>query len=124
MRVQHLVVNHTLYIACDGTEFDTPEACENYEKSIAPMYIKPEWIECRQKQISENNQVKNILLAHMDENKKYTLTDLYFEILPQLVFLRKRMTVQRLMHITRQMCWDDDTIDRIYIKRQVYFIKK
>ena len=51
-------------------------------------------------------------------------TDLYFEILPQLVFLRKRMTVQRLMHITRQMCWDDDTIDRIYIKRQVYFIKK
>lgn len=123
MKVLHTVVPHTLYIACDGTEFDTPEACENYEKSIALIYIKPEWIEHRQKQISENNQVKEILLAYMDENKKYTLTDLYFEILPQLTFLRKRMTVQRLMHITRQMCWDDDTLSRTYIKRQVYFIK-
>ena len=123
MKIQHLVVNHTLYIACDGTEFDTFEACENYEKSITSKYIKPEWIEQRQKQISENNEVKEILLAYMDENKKYTLTDLYFDILPQLAFLRKRMTVQRLMQITRQMCGEDGTLDRTYIKRQVYFIK-
>lgn len=110
------------YIAKDGTEFYSQAECEKYEKTLEPLVIKPEWIERHQKQVAENDKVKEIMLAVMECGKKYILTDLYFELLPQLDFLRKRMTVQRLSAIMRQL-WCEGLVSRDEERRQAYFIK-
>lgn len=112
----------TQYIAEDGTEFYSQAECEEYERKFMPIVIKPEWIERHKKQVAENDKVKEIMLAVMEQNEKYILTDLYFELLPQLEFLRKRMTVQRLGAIMRQL-WCDGLVSREEEHRQAYFIK-
>lgn len=84
--------------------------------------VKPEWIERHQKQVAENEKVKIIALDCMVQGEKYILTDLYFEILPQLEFLRKRMTVQRLSALIKQL-WLEGLVDRTEEHRQAYFIK-
>lgn len=84
--------------------------------------VKPEWIERHNKQVAENEKVKTIISEFMEQGKRYVLTDMYFELLPQLDFLRKRMTVQRLMQITRQMVFDS-VLSREEEHRQIYFIK-
>jgi hypothetical protein len=111
-----------MYIAEDGTEFETQEDCIRYEKYFMPVQIKPEWIERHQKQVAENEKVKAIISEFMEQGKKYVLTDMYFELLPQLDFLRKRMTVQRLIQITRQMVCDS-ILSREEEHRKIYFIK-
>ena len=120
MRVEDVKIK--MYVANDGTEFYSQRECEEYEKSLEPFVVKPEWIERHEKQVAENEKVKSIILEFMAQGEKYNLTDLYFEILPQLDFLRKRMTVQRLMQITRQMVCDS-ILSREEEHRQVYFIK-
>lgn len=120
MKKENVIVEK--FIAEDGMEFYSQAECEAYEKSLMPFVVKPEWIERHQKQVAENNQVKEIMLNAMVENEKYILTDLYFEILPQLDFLRKRMTVQRLSALIRQL-WCDGLVDRTEEHRQAYFIK-
>jgi hypothetical protein len=87
-----------------------------------PFVVKPEWIERHQKQVAENEKVKIIALDCMVQGEKYILTDLYFEILPQLEFLRKRMTIQRLSALIRQL-WLEGLVDRTEEYRQAYFIK-
>lgn len=111
-----------MYVANDGTEFYSQRECEEYEKSLEPFVVKLEWIERHQKQVAENEKVKAIVLEFMEQGEKYILTDMYFEILPQLAFLRKRMTIQRLMQITRQMVCDS-ILSKVEEHRQVYFIK-
>lgn len=120
MKIQNVTIAQ--YIAEDGTEFYSQIDCEEYEKSLKPFVIKPEWIEQHQKQVAENDKVKEIMLATMDFGNKYILTDLYFELLPQLDFLRKRMTVQRLSAIMRQLL-SDGLVCREEECRQIYFIK-
>lgn len=120
MKIKNVTVAQ--YIAEDGTEFYSLRECEEYEKSLKPFVIKPEWIERHQKQIAENDKVKEIMLTTMECGKKYILTDLYFELLPQLDFLRKRMTVQRLSAIMRQL-WCEGLVSRDEEHRQAYFIK-
>ena len=110
------------YVANDGTEFYSQRECEAYEKSLEPFVVKPEWIERHKKQVAENEKVKLIILEFMAQGEKYNLTDLYFEILPQLDFLRKRMTIQRLIQITRQMVCDS-ILSRKEEHRKIYFIK-
>ena len=120
MRIEDVKIQ--MFIAEDGTEFYSQRDCEKYEKSLAPFVVKPEWIERHKKQVAENEKVKTIVLEFMEQGKKYILTDMYLEILPQLDFLRKRMTVQRLMQITRQMVCDS-ILSREEEHRKIYFIK-
>ena len=110
------------YVANDGTEFYSQRESEAYEKSLEPFVVKPEWIERHEKQVAENEKVKSIVLDFMAQGEKYILTDLYFEILPQLDFLRRRMTIQRLTQIARQMVCDN-TLSKEKKHRQAYFIK-
>ena len=110
------------YVANDGTEFYSQRECEEYEKSLEPFVVKPEWIERHEKQVAENEKVKSIILEFMAQGEKYILTDLYFEILPQLDFLRRRMTIQRLTQIARQMVCDN-ILSKEKKHRQAYFIK-
>lgn len=120
MRIEDVRIK--MYVANDGTEFYSQRECEEYEKSLMPFVVKPEWIERHQKQVAENERVKTIVLEFMTQGEKYILTDMYFELLPQLDFLRKRMTVQRLMQITRQMVYDS-ILSREEEHRKIYFIK-
>ena len=120
MRVEDVKIK--MYVANDGTEFYSQMECEEYEKSLEPFVIKPEWIERHQKQVAENEKVKSIISEFMEQGKKYVLTDMYLELLPQLDFLRKRMTVQRLMQITRQMVCDS-ILSREEEHRKIYFTK-
>ena len=120
MKIENVKIK--MYVADDGTEFYSQRECEEYEKSLEPFVVKPEWIERHQKQVAENEKVKTIISDFMKQGEKYILTDLYFEILPQLDFLRKRMTVQRLMQITRQMVCDS-ILSREEEHRKIYFIK-
>ena len=111
-----------VYVANDGTEFYSQRECEEYEKSLEPFVVKPEWIERHEKQVAENKKVKSIILEFMAQGEKYNLTDLYFEILPQLDFLRKRMTIQTLIKITRQMVCDS-ILTKEEEHRKIYFVK-
>ena len=120
MRVEDIKI--TKYVANDGTEFYSQKECEEYEKSLEPIVVKPEWIERHEKQVAENEKVKSIILEFMAQGEKYILTDLYFDILPQLDFLRKRMTIQRLIQITRQMVCDN-LLSREKEHRKIYFVK-
>jgi hypothetical protein len=120
MRIEDVKIK--MYVANDGTEFYSQRECEEYEKSLMPFVVKPEWIERHQKQVAENEKVKAIISEFMEQGKKYVLTDMYLELLPQLDFLRKRMTVQRLMQITRQMVCDS-ILSREEEHRKIYFIK-
>ena len=120
MKIQNITVAQ--YIAEDGTEFYSQIECEEYEKSLQPFVVKPEWIERHRKQVAENDKVKEIMLTEMECGKRYILTDLYLELLPQLDFLRKRMTVQRLSAIMRQL-WCDGLVCRDEEHRQAYFTK-
>ena len=120
MRIEDVKIK--MYVANDGTEFYSQGECEEYEKSLEPFVIKPEWIERHEKQVAENEKVKTIISEFMEQGKKYVLTDMYLELLPQLDFLRKRMTVQRLMQITRQMVFDS-ILSREEEHRKIYFIK-
>jgi hypothetical protein len=122
MKIENVVIEKRMYIAEDGTEFYSQRECEEYEKSLVPFVVKPEWIERHKKQVAENEKVKTIVLEFMTKGEKYILTDMYLELLPQLEFLRKRMTVQRLMQITRQMVCDN-LLSREEEHRQMYFIK-
>ena len=110
------------YVANDGTEWCSQGEGEGYEKSLEPFGVKPEWIERHEKQVAENEKVKSIILEFMAQGEKYILTDLYFEILPQLDFLRRRMTIQRLTQIARQMVCDN-ILSKEKKHRQAYFIK-
>ena len=120
MRIEDVKIK--MYVANDGTEFYSQRECEEYEKSLEPFVVKAEWIERLQKQVAENEKVKAIISEFMEQGKKYVLTDMYLELLPQLNFLRKRMTVQRLMQITRQMVCDG-ILSREEEHRQVYYTK-
>lgn len=120
MRVEDVKIK--MYVANDGTEFYSQRECEEYEKSLVPFVVKPEWIEKHKKQIAENEKVKSIISEFMTQGEKYVLTDLYFDILPQLDFLRKRMTIQRLIQITRQMVCDS-ILSREEEHRKIYFVK-
>ena len=115
------VVEQKIYVADDGREFSTFEQCRAYEEYLYPI-IKPEWIEAHNKQVAENEQVKSILLANMEQHRMYILTDLYFELLPQFDFLRKRMTVQRLTALMRQLVCDS-LIEKVKRGTKAYFIK-
>ena len=120
MKIENVMIKR--FVAEDGTEFYSQKQCEDYEKSLVPFVVKPEWIERHQKQVAENEKVKVIVLEFMTQGEKYNLTDMYFEILPQLDFLRKRMTVQRLVQIIRQMVCDS-LLSREEEHRQIYFVK-
>ena len=120
MRVEDIKI--TKYVANDGTEFYSQKECEEYEKSLEPFVVKPEWIERHKKQVAETEKVKSIISEFMVQGEKYNLTDLYFDILPQLDFLRKRMTIQRLIQITRQMVCDS-ILSREEEHRKIYFVK-
>ena len=120
MRVEDVKIK--MYVANDGTEFYSQRECEEYEKSLMPFVVKPEWIERHQKQVAENEKVKAIISEFMEQGKKYVLTDMYLELLPQLDFLRKRMTVQRLIQITWQMVCDS-ILSREEEHRKIYFTK-
>ena len=120
MRIEDVKIK--VYVANDGTEFYSQKECEEYEKSLVPFVVKSEWIEKHKKQVAENEKVKSIVLDFMIQGEKYILTDLYFEILPQLDFLRRRMTIQRLTQIARQMVCDS-ILSREEEHRKIYFIK-
>jgi hypothetical protein len=117
------VVSRKVYIAEDGTQFEDEKMCHEYELQLSYLKHKEAWAEKHQKQVAENEKVKEIILAYMVEGEKYILTDMLYEILPLLNFLRKRMTNQRLMQITRQMVVADNTLCRIEEHRQAYFVK-
>ena len=67
-----------LYVANDWTKFYSQRECEEYEKSLEPFVVKPEWIERHKKQVAENEKVKSIILEFMVQGETYILTDLYF----------------------------------------------
>lgn len=120
MKIENVKIQK--FIAEDGTEFYSQRECEAYEKTLVPFVVKPEWIERHNKQVAENEKVKTIISDFMEQGKRYVLTDMYFELLPQLDFLRKRMTTQRLTQIIRQMVCDS-VLSREEEHRQIYFIK-
>ena len=75
MRVADVKIK--MYVANDGTEFYSQRECEEYEKSLMPFVVKPEWIERHQKQVAENEKVKAIISEFMEQGKKYVLTDIF-----------------------------------------------
>lgn len=122
MKIENVVVEKEIYIAEDGTQFENEHDCRMYEKYEMPVQIKPEWIERHQKQVAENEKIKEIVLKSMIQGKNYNLTDLYFEILPQLDFCRKRVTIQRLCALVRQLVCNG-FMARQEFHRYIYFIK-
>ena len=88
MRIEDVKIR--MYVANDGTEFYSQRECEEYEKSLMPFVVKPEWIERHQKQVVENEKVKVIISEFMEQGKRYVLTDMYLELLPQLDFQEHR----------------------------------
>jgi hypothetical protein len=114
----------TQYVACDGSVFDSAWDCKNYEEELnreMSPYPTPEQIARHDKQVAENNLVKEIVLDHCEKGKRYQITDLMYEIMPRLDFLRKRMTCQRLTQIVSQM-YGDGYCYRTEEYRKAYFI--
>lgn len=114
----------TQYVACDGSVFDSMWDCQKYEdyldRGMNP-YPTPEQIARHEKQVEENNLVKEILLDYCEKGERYQITDLMYEIMPRLDFLRKRMTCQRLTQIVFQM-YGDGYCHREEKHRKAYFI--
>ena len=114
----------TQYIAWDGRTFDTLWECKKYEEELnreMSPYPTPEQIARHEKQVAENNLVKEIVLDHCEKGKRYQITDLMYEIMPRLDFLRKRMTCQRLTQIVFQM-YGDGYCHRKVEHHKAYFI--
>lgn len=114
----------TQYIAWDGRTFDTLWECKKYEEELnreMSPYPTPEQIARHEKQVAENNLVKEIVLDHCEKGKRYQITDLMYEIMPRLDFLRKRMTCQRLTQIVFQM-YGDGYCHRKEEHHKAYFI--
>ena len=59
-----------VYVANDGTEFYSQKECEEYEKSLEPFVVKPEWIERHEKQVAENERVKSTISEFMAQGEK------------------------------------------------------
>lgn len=113
----------TQYVACDGSVFNSMWDCMDYEDALdrgMNPYPTPEQIALHEKQVEENNLVKEILLDHCEKGKRYQITDLMYEIMPRLDFLRKRMTCQRLTQIVFQM-YGDGYCHRKEEHRKAYF---
>lgn len=113
----------TQYVACDGSVFNSMWDCMDYEEALERginPYPTPEQIALHEKQVEENNLVKEILLDHCEKGKRYQITDLMYEIMPRLDFLRKRMTCQRLTQIVFQM-YGDGYCRRKEEHRKAYF---
>ena len=75
MRIEDVKIK--MYVANDGTEFYSQRECEEYEKSLEPFVVKPEWIERHEKQVAENENVKSIILEFLSQGEVYILMALY-----------------------------------------------
>ena len=66
-----------VYVANDGTEFYSQKECEEYEKSLEPFVVKPEWIERHEKQVAEKvekreKEITKVITKDISEEDKAT----------------------------------------------------